>query len=149
MSQRQQFEALKFKIGLSGTFWDKQPNFSIFLDDSLYATGTASSNIEYICFNANLAEQLSHKLKIRLTNKSDSDTVTDTDGNIIKDMLLNIDSIEIDDIELGQLKWSLSEFLPDDATTRPVLKNCVNLGWNGTYTLEFDSPYYLWLLEKA
>jgi hypothetical protein len=28
------------------------------------------------------------------------------------------------------------------------LDNCVNLGWNGTYTLKFASPFYIWLLEK-
>ena len=62
-------------------------------------------------------------------------------------MLLNIESIEIDGIELGFIKWSESIFLPTDCD-RPVLKTCVNLGWNGTYRLTLASPFYLWLLEK-
>ena len=150
MSQHQQpeTEILQFKIGLSGTFWDKQPNFSVLVNDVEYAKGTVASEVQYINFSAELVEKTDHELKIRLENKTDKDTVVGDDGNIVKDMLLNIESIEIDDIELSQLKWSLSEFIPDDTTNRPVLTSCLNLGWNGTYILKFDSPYYLWLLEK-
>jgi hypothetical protein len=28
------------------------------------------------------------------------------------------------------------------------LQNCVNLGWNGKWTLPFQSPFYIWLLES-
>jgi len=35
----------------------------------------------------------------------------------------------------------------EDAT-RPVLTNCIDLGWNGEWQLEFDSPFYIWLLEN-
>ena len=73
-------------------------------------------------------------------------------GEIVKDMLLNIDNITIDDISLGHLIWD-AEYLLD----RPQiyqgkeidhLDRCVNLGWNGTYVLKFTSPFYIWLLEK-
>lgn len=152
MSQLQQpdIETLQFKIGLSGTFWDKRPNFSILVNDVEYASGTingTSGEIQYISFTADLVEDSNNQLKIRLENKTVKDTIVDSGGNIFKDMLLNIESIEIDEMELSQLKWSLSEFVPDNSD-RPVLKNCVNLGWNGSYILSFDSPFYLWLLEK-
>ena len=62
-------------------------------------------------------------------------------------MLLNIDSIEIDEIDISELKWSASEFVADDPN-RPTLQECVNLGWNGSYQLKFTSPFYLWLLEN-
>jgi len=66
---------------------------------------------------------------------------------IEKDMLLHIRSIEIDEIDLGNLLWSKSQYVGDDVT-RPVLDNCVDLGWNGTWTLAFASPFYIWLLEN-
>lgn len=141
-------EALTFKIGLSGTFWDKRPAFSIWVNDVMYASDCIEDHsIKYVTFSAELEENQQHQLKIRLENKTDSDTIVDHD-TIVKDMLLNIDSIEIDDIEIGTIKWSESKFIPDDVQARSVLLNCVNLGWNGTYTLSFESPYYLWLLEK-
>ena len=71
---------------------------------------------------------------------------------IINDMLLNIKDIEIDSISLGQLVWS-GEYLIDEpqeynGTTITKLDHCVNLGWNGTYVLNFSSPLYIWLLES-
>jgi len=142
-------ETLKFRIGLSGTFWNKVPLFSIRIDGiELFAGFVSTEETAYYQFVADLEEDKQHLLEIRLENKTDSDTVLSEDNKtIIKDMLLNIDSIEIDETELEGLKWSISEFVADDPN-KPVLKNCINLGWNGSYKLEFSSPFYLWLLEN-
>jgi hypothetical protein len=152
MSQIQpELENLKFKIGLSGTYWGKKPHYSIWVNDSKYAEEQItlpSDQIFYIEFQADCTEESENFLKIKLENKEDSDTVENSEKTkILKDMLLNIHSIEIDDIALDQLMWSMSQFLPDDPK-RPILNNCVNLGWNGSYVLKFTSPFYLWLLES-
>jgi len=143
-------ESLHFKIGLSGTYWDKHPVYSILIDDCLQETReieVPDGEVFFVEFDANIAEGL-HNLKIRLENKNNFDTVQNEDKtSIINDMLLNIKSIEIDEIDLGQLIWTASSFVSDDPD-RPELKNCVNLGWNGTWTLPFNSPFYIWLLEN-
>lgn len=142
-------ETLKFKIGLSGTFWDKVPQFSILIDDQNYVNGLIdSAETKYFEFSADLEEDKAFTLKIRLENKTDSDTIQNEDkSQILKDMLLNIDLVEIDEIDIADLKWSHSEFIADDSL-RPTLKRCVNLGWNGTYEFKFTTPFYLWLLEN-
>lgn len=148
-------ETLHFKIGISGTYWDKKPHYTVWLDDQKYADATIgghSKEIEFVEFDAGITEG-KHEFKIRLENKSDRDVEKDGHGNIINDMLLNIESIDIDGIDLGPLKWSASEFHADHkkiihGTDMSVLKECVNLGWNGAYVIKFDSPFYLWLLEN-
>ena len=146
-----ELENLKFKIGLSGTYWDKKPQYSVWVNDSKYAGGQItlpSDQIFYVEFQVDCVEESENFLKIKLENKEDSDTVQNLEKTVIlKDLLLNIHSIEIDDVALDYLMWSKSQFLPDD-TTRPLLDHCVNLGWNGTYTFKFTSPFYLWLLES-
>lgn len=142
------YEKLEFEIKLSGTYWNKVPDFSIHVNDQLISTGTVNDTQTFVKFSVELAEYTPHKLKIRLENKTNDDTKTDAQGAIINDMLLNIDTISVDGIELGHLKWSESEFIPDDHIHRPILKNCVNLGWNGAYTLSFEAPFYIWLLER-
>ena len=138
-------ETLSFKIGLSGTFFNNVPAYSILLDGVKHASGKVSTETEMVEFAADIEEDQEHLLEIRLENKTNKDTVTEND-KIVKDTLLNIDSIAIDDIELGDLKWSMSEFVGDDPA-RPTLQRCVNLGWNGSYRLKFTSPFYIWLLE--
>jgi hypothetical protein len=107
-----------------------------------------SGQIQYEEFMMSLPEDQEHELRICLTNKTSQDTLENSDKTaILKDMLLNIESIAIDDIDIGHLIWTASEFLPQNPS-RPVLQQCVNLGWNGAYTLRFSSPFYLWLLER-
>ena len=86
-----------------------------------------------------------------LENKADADTVIEN-GEVVRDMLLNIDDITIDDISLGNLLWSAEYILDKKRIYKGQeidhLDGCVNLGWNGTYVLKFTSPFYIWLLEK-
>ena len=144
-------ETLTFRIGVSGTYWDKKPAYSICVNGVPQASATIAGPtgaVEYAEFTLALAEDAEHLLEINLINKTDDDVVQSLDKTeIVNDMLLNIESVEIDDIDLGQLIWSNSEFVAAD-TARPTLKNCVNLGWNGSYQLKFNSPFYLWLLEN-
>lgn len=144
-------EKLSFAVTLSGTFWDKRPQFSIWLDDhQVIHSEIASQGQQEVKFERTL-EEGPHSLKIRLENKTNHDTVIEH-GEIVKDMLLNINGIAIDDIDLGNLLWT-GEYLLDKPQqyqnkTITHLDHCVNLGWNGTYILHFSSPLHKWLLSK-
>ena len=145
-------ETLKFKIGLSGTYWDKKPEFKIFVDNicTTHTSITApTGEVEYVEFTADVEEEKEHSLRIQLLNKEETDVVKTADETgIEKDMLLNIETIEIDDIELEFLKWSLSMFTPDTPFSGYPKNMTVNLGLNGTYEIKFDSPFYIWLLSN-
>lgn len=149
-----QLENIKFKIGLSGTYWDKRPAYEILIGDESIVKdqiNVESGKIQYVEFSKDIENESNFSLTIKLTNKQDSDVVKDPPTGdtftILKDMLLNIESIEIDDIVLGELMWSKSTFTPDDSK-HPVLDRCVNFGWNGSYSISFTTPFYLWLLEN-
>ena len=146
-----QEENLQFKISLTGTYWDKKPQFSVWLDDHVVVQSEIASKSEQIINFERRVTEGSHQLKIRLENKTDTDTVIEND-EVVKDMLLNINDITVDDISLGNLLWS-AEYILDKpqiykGQTIDHLDGCVNLGWNGTYILKFSSPFYIWLLEK-
>lgn len=145
-------ENLNFEVVLSGTYWDKKPQFSVWLDDHVIVQSEiAESDIrQSVKFARDLVDGF-HQLKIRLENKTVQDTVV-VNGQMVKDMLLNIDDIVIDDISLGQLLWDAEYHLDSsqeyNGNTITRLDRCVNLGWNGTYILNFSTPFYIWLLEK-
>lgn len=143
-------EELKFEVKLSGTHWNKYPEFSVWLDDQKILSDKINFDTHTVKFDRDLTEG-QHEIKIRLENKTIHDTVIEN-GEIIKDMLLNIDDIIIEDMSLGNLLWDATYHLDQPQTfngqTVTQLDHCVNLGWNGTYTLKFSSPFYIWLLEK-
>lgn len=144
-------ENLCFQISLSGTYWNKRPQFSVWLDDHVVTQSEIASAAEQMVNFERRVSEGSHTLKIRLENKTIDDTVIEN-GKVTKDMLLNIDDITIDDISLGNLLWSAEYILDKKQMYKGQeidhLDGCVNLGWNGTYILKFTSPFYIWLLEK-
>ena len=155
-------ETLHFKIGLSGSSNKKHPKFKIYVNDVEHVSDQLKCDInqtEYFEFDAAVNEGNCY-LVIEFLNKSKLDTVLDSNGNIIDDLLLNVESIEIDEIDLGSLLWTASDYRPDypqiykdkilqsGENLPESVKNCVNLGWNGRWILPFVSPYYIWLLEN-
>lgn len=143
-------ETLHFKIGLAGTYWNRRPAYSILINDTVVKQGTVetpSEEVFYIEFDHEVVEG-DAALQIRLEGKEWQDTVQNEDKTaILKDMLLAIRSVEIDEINLGNLIYTRSTYTPDD-TAFPPIDNCVDLGWNGTWSLKFTSPFYIWLLEN-
>jgi hypothetical protein len=153
-------ERLHFKIGISATYWDKQPYIIIGVDNKPYYLGyitTPSDEITYIEFDADVADG-EHQLELVFNNKQSSDTVKDNyqdpdNYTIVKDMLVNIHSVEIDELDLGQMTlnesiFKLSSPVEFNGKTTNEIERCVNLGFNGAWTLNFNSPFYIWLLEK-
>jgi hypothetical protein len=149
-------EKVHVKIGISGTYWDKHPKYRILFNNAVITDAeiTADSDtVEYFEFDAEYSTEKA-VLQIELLNKEDSDTVQSDDKTaILKDMLLNIVSIEVDEIDLGFILVADSEYHVNkpvhyNGEITKVVKNCVNLGWNGTWNLTWNNPFYLWLLEK-
>jgi hypothetical protein len=154
-------ETLNFKLGLSGSHPSKCPHVTISVSGTEYFndTLTTSTGTQYIEFVAAVPDGNS-ELTITFTNKTRYDTVVDSTGNVVEDMLLNIESIEVDDIDLGTILWNSSVYCPvypvvyqaemqkQGKELDSEVKNCVNLGWNGTWKLPFTSPFFIWLLEN-
>jgi len=148
-------EKLKFDLTLSGTYWEKIPEYSVWVNEEEIERKVLSTNSDEL-FTVSFIRSFEdgpHTLKIRLENKESDDTELLEGGNIGRDLLLNIESIVIDDIDIGNLKWTLSHYQVDapvevDGIMTDRLDSCINLGWNGAYTIKFDCPYYLWLLEN-
>jgi len=144
-------ESVHFDIALSGTYWSRQPEYSVFVNNTEYDSGSVGK-LTNVSFTAELAADTEHVLKIRLLNKTPLDTITDNNV-IVQDMLLNIHNIRINQVDIGLLLWSHSRYWPDsprmiNGQITTYLDRCVNLGWNGTYELKFSTPFYHWLLDN-
>ena len=92
-------------------------------------------------------------LSISLLNKTPDDVELDDERNILKDKLLHIREIEIDDIDVTNLSQMIGEYKPTDPWYienhgTETLRNHKDLGWNGSWELHFNTPFYIWLLES-
>jgi hypothetical protein len=157
-----QTERLKFKLELYATYWDKPPVAKIFINsESQYRseiTGT-EKDPTVIEFEKELTEGEKYTLSISRSGKNNRQTKLNSKGEIEKDQLLHIKSIEIDEIDVGALVYEgvytpqypepwYSQQVSAGNTPEKSFKNVTEMGHNGTWTLAFESPFYMWLLEN-
>lgn len=139
-------ETLDIIVTLSSQYWKDAPKAKVFIDDELIFDDEVTNVVKVKW--SNLITEGEHTLAIVLHSKDRHQTVLDN-GTIVKDQLLNIDAITFDDIEVGYLRFSMSEYYPTQAPGAPALiKKCVNLGYNGRWEFKFSTPIYIWLLEN-
>jgi hypothetical protein len=161
MSEEPESELVEFKVILDSVWHNEPPKYQVLLNGELIESGEVVEKAEsdderIITFSKDLIEG-DHVLQIRLIDKQNRHTPIDESGNILADQLLNIKQIEIDDIELDYLFYSLGKYYkqcnPIDAIhplyeSEPLPENYKNLGWNGEYRLAFQVPTYIWFLEN-
>ena len=154
-------EKLKFKLELWAEYWDKAPRANILINDHSHfnkeITGTEKEPT-VIEFEHELTEGEKYRLVIERSGKDNKQTVVEN-GQIIKDQLLHIKSIEIDEIDIGALVYEgvYTPEYPEPWATQQrqsgkelpeSFKNVTVIGHNGRWVLSFESPFYMWLLEN-
>jgi hypothetical protein len=155
-------EKLKFKLELYATMWDKPPHAEIIINENTHwkgdITGTEDKP-DVIEFEHTLEEGKSYNILIRRSGKLKSQTVINDKGDILKDQLLNIKGIGIDEIDIGALVYEgvYTPIYPEPWATQQKqkgiklqesFKNVTKIGHNGTWKFTFTSPFYIWLLEN-
>ena len=155
-------EKLKFKLELYATMWDQPPVAEIKLNSKSYfkseirGTEQDPTVIEFV---AELTEDSEYNLIIERSGKGKNQTVLDGKGEIIKDQLLHIKGIEIDEIDIGALVYEgvYTPKYPEPWATqqresgndlKDSFKNVTKMGFDGTWNFKFGSPFYMWLLEN-
>jgi hypothetical protein len=91
-----------------------------------------------------------HELRLVMKDKISDHTQIDLDGNIVSDTRLVITNLAFDDINLGQLITEHAVYTHDQNAQLPTPvqdKFYSEMGCNGTVSLKFTTPVYLWLLE--
>ena len=155
-------EKLKFKIELYATMWQRPPHAEILIDDTSYfkkdITGTEEKP-DIIEFEHECKEEETYNLLIKRSGKGKGQTVVNEKGDILKDQLLHIKRIEIDEIDIGGLVYEgeytpiypepwASQQIKDGIDLKTSLRNVTAMGFDGTWKFKFSSPFYMWLLEN-
>ena len=155
-------EKLKFKLELYATMWDKPPHAEVLMTDKSYFNGDITGTQDkpdVIEFEHECEEGTEHILIIKRSGKTSKQTLVNEKGDILNDQLLEIKSIEIDEIDIGALVFEglyTPEYPEPWATQqrasghdlKEAFKNVTKMGHNGTWTIKFTSPFYMWLLDN-
>lgn len=91
-----------------------------------------------------------HQLRFVMKNKTHDHTTIDDAGNILTDCRICIGKLSFDNIDLGQIFIEQAVYEHNFNGTADPIKDQFygEMGCNGTVTLAFTTPIYLWLLEN-
>lgn len=107
---------------------------------------------ESIKFNhlVELPENQEHVLKLTLKNKRPEHTKMDDSGHITQDSNIVIEHVAFDELELGQIlvERAIYEHDFNGSGVKTQDQFFKEMGCNGTVSLKFNTPVYLWLLEN-
>ena len=141
-------EQVAIDIELSSSNWNERyPGARVYINHTLIFENLIAAPTK-VSWQGTTQDR--NKITVEMYNKKPGDTVINNNGDIVNDVVLNINNIAIDGIELDNLLWTKGIYYPNagEDGAPESMKECVNLGWNGRWELEFDSPIYLWLLEN-
>jgi hypothetical protein len=122
--------------------------FETWLDDRLFLDVDHVQQVQKVTVEMD-DDNAEHELRLVLKNKTAEHTCVDANGSIIQDARLRITDIAFDEIQLGHMFTEQAVYTHNfNSTGQPTQdKFYGEMGCNGTVSLKFTTPMYLWLLE--
>lgn len=158
-----QFETIQFRLMLTAEYWDLPPCAIISINDVEKFNGAIIGNkdlLQEIVFSHTLEFGNAYQLTIDRYNKN-SDQCQILENGSMRDQLLQIHSVIIDEINIRDIVWTQSRFFPvypePWATEQITLGNTLEtgiigetiLGHNGQWVLGITSPFWQYIFDES
>jgi len=144
-------ETVNIKFTLEPEWFNNAPKIKVAINDQTLIDTQLETKLN---FNqtVELIDDCDHQLTFTLYDKNKYDTVI-KDGVIEKDTLIKISNIELEEIDLMSilsLKKDLFYYEHNNNGSTELERYTLydTLGCNGTATINFSTPCYVWLLEN-
>jgi len=140
-------ETITVRAVIDSEYFNNPPHLKIHCNDQVLADllVTEETVIEK---ELSIEEDTIYKLNFTLYDKSECDTVIKEDGEIVKDTVVKVKNVKLDDIDVTSmlpLNQDKFYYIHDVSQEKKIFYD--TMGVNGTSTIEFTSPFYVWLLE--
>jgi hypothetical protein len=124
--------------------------FEAWVDDVKFYDTDHVTGPHEIIMKINDADDQSHVVKFVMKNKTDANTQVDDAGAIIADARLRVIDMSFDEVALGNMLTEHAVYTHDMNGHGSLAQHKFygEMGCNGTVSLEFTTPMYMWLLEN-
>jgi hypothetical protein len=141
-------ESFEIKFRVSNTDPAIPLQLQVCMDDQTLDSVTVT-DAKHCAYNVTLADG-DHELKLIMSGKTTDHTVLDLQGQIVTDAMLQFTNLELDEINIDTIAQCITVYTHDfNGTGSQVHEQFYHaMGCNGTASLKFTTPVYLWLLEK-
>jgi len=123
--------------------------FEAWIDDLKFFDSDHVQTAQQLSVEIADTDNKEHELKFVMKNKTSDHTKIDEHSNIISDARLIITDLSFDEIKLGQIFIDKATYTHNFNGTGQQIQDQFygEIGCNGTVSLKFATPMYLWLLE--
>lgn len=123
--------------------------FEAWIDDKKFHDTDHVTGRQQICLEIS-DDDAEHELRLIMKNKTIEHTQINEAGDIVTDARLKITDIAFDEIPLGHMITEQATYEHDFNGTHALTQHKFysEMGCNGTVSLKFRTPIYLWLLEN-
>lgn len=111
-------------------------------------------DLDHVCEPVKFCHDISdddqdYVIKFKLKNKTAAYTQIDSENCIVKDACVTVTNLQFDGIPLGQVFFDLAVYEHDYNGTGTATQDQFygQMGCNGTVSMTFSTPIYMWLLE--
>ena len=141
------------QVQLACTISSTNPTAAVGLE--IWIDDTQIYNTEHVAEPINFVHDFEgpdgeHHVRFVMKNKTPDHTTIDEECNILSDCRISVNDVSFDEIKLGQIFIEQAVYEHNfNGTADPVKDQFYGeMGCNGTVTLAFTTPVYLWLLEN-
>ena len=121
----------------------------------IWLDGEQLFNVDHVDSTVDFSTEINdaegeHEFQFVMKNKTIDHTQIDANGAIVKDACLILKNIEFEEIELGHAFIEKSRYTHDFNGTQELVETKFyrEMGCNGTVSLQFTTPIYMWMLEN-
>ena len=145
-------ETVEVKFTLEPTWFNNAPKIKVAINNNILLDTQLEEKLDFKQ-TVELSEDNSHQLTFTLYDKTNNDTEILEDGTIKQDTLINLLQLQLNDVDLTDtmsLNKDVFYYEHDSNGTAQLEKHTLYniLGCNGTATINFTTPFHVWLLEN-
>lgn len=143
----QEFSTISFDVSTSDQ--TAEIAVSVFIDNDCVFQTPHLQWPQKIQFSISDDESV-HELRIEISGKNDTHTTIDSEGNIVKDVVIQLSNFDMDGLDFNQLFQEKTVYKHNFNGTKDTIDDQFfgTAGCNGTISFRFTTPIYLWLLEN-
>lgn len=123
----------------------------VYLDQDKIFKSTAQTTKQTVIYDL-VEDNARHEFKLVMSGKTRKHTKVDSDGNILSDVVFKIDRLEFEELDMWEVfcLGRRSTHRHSFNSTQPEFDDEFygQIGCNGTVTMPFETPIYLWLSEN-
>jgi len=123
----------------------------VYVDQHKIFHSTAQTQVQTVVYDLD-EDPARHELKLIMTGKNRRHTQLDSQGNITTDIFFSINRLEFEELDMREVFCAgrLSTHRHSFNSTQPEFDDEFygDIGCNGTVTMPFETPIYLWLSKN-